>query len=361
MKDPLLMSCPETSKVIHSATSSQESADGLSPYDLHPGRNPDLFGQEVAPASHSAQQENGKAGPTSDISGRSSQGSSASASLQSSLANRLRANLDGVGSLEYSLIWKLWDMPQREPICALRASGRRTSGNDCGGWPTSTAGWPTPNAGPQNDTDTKWQERRKKLAAKYGNNGFGMTLGMAVQLTGWPTPVQSDQNGVRQPDGKRCVGLNTVAGWATPTTRDHKTGASDVTNSLFRKDGKMRNDLLDYQAAIAGYNTPRATDGSKGGPNQSGGSLPNDAAKIAGWNTPTSNDSTGKGYTYNQGDKNRPKLANTGLVKSGFLAPTEKRGALNPALSRWLMGYPTEWDDCAPTVTRSSRKSRQSS
>lgn len=104
----------------------------------------------------------------------------------------------------------------------LRASGHRTSGRDCSsapsifdlpqvGWPTATtrdwkdggnpdvdvplnallgrvawlAGWPTPNAGPQNDTDTKWEARRARIKAEKKNgNGFGMTLGMATQLCG---------------------------------------------------------------------------------------------------------------------------------------------------------------------------------
>ena len=42
-------------------------------------------------------------------------------------------------------------------------------------------------------------------------------------------------------------------------------------------------------------------------------------------------------------------------------APTEKRGALNPAHSRWLMGFPGAWDDCGVTAMLSCRKSRRPS
>ena len=43
---------------------------------------------------------------------------------------------------------------------------------------------------------------------------------------------------------------------------------------------------------------------------------------------------------------------------SGDGEPTAKRGALNPEFVCWLMGFPTEWDDCGVTVTRLSRRSR---
>ena len=56
-----------------------------------------------------------------------------------------------------------------------------------------------------------------------------------------------------------------------------------------------------------------------------------------------------------------PYADGTGWIEKTFSVETVGTAQLNPEFCRWLMGYPTEWDDCAPTVTPSSRKSRANS
>jgi hypothetical protein len=55
------------------------------------------------------------------------------------------------------------------------------------------AGWPTPDAsGFGADNPGAWMARRAALAEKQGNNGFGLTLGMASHLAAWVTPSARD-------------------------------------------------------------------------------------------------------------------------------------------------------------------------
>ncbi len=206
--------CPgPTLEDIRNATSLQELVAGPTPSDYRCGQTIDLFGQEVAPASPSVQPEKAKHQAMNATSGPNGSDLSEQFDRQSSLANRLKRQLDGVGSTLFTLTWKRKATPLGRPYYQLAASGRRISDSDCGSWPT-------PNAGPQNDGDTTWQERRKELKEKHGNgNGFGMVLGQAVQLASWPTPATAD-TGISETARQGGENLSVIASWATPTRQD---------------------------------------------------------------------------------------------------------------------------------------------
>ena len=98
------------------------------------------------------------------------------------------------------------------------------------------------------------------------------------------------------------------------------------------------------------------------------------AAALANWCSPASRDwkdtpgmattaTNPDGTTRNRVDQlsRQAQLADSGSPPTGYSAATEKPGQLNPAHSRWLMGYPPEWDDCAVMVMPLPRRSRRDS
>src|SRR6185437_8586636 len=209
---------------MHSVTSSPASEDGATPYDWLDGPTISPSGPAPARANLSAKPVKAKERKTNATCGLPGLISSESAALQSSLASRLRALLPLPGGTLFQLTWKVRDTPARWPICALRASARRTSGSGSTGWPTTTT---------LDASNTRNATANRTPGAKKAH--AGVTL---VDAASWATPAEAGGTPERFLERKEALGgacgvsltslsLQAQLSWPTPPARDWKSSASN--------------------------------------------------------------------------------------------------------------------------------------
>ena len=384
-----------------SATSLPGLESGATPCGGLGGKTIDQSGPGVAPAPPSARQVKAQGLETLVTSGLIGSDSLGSARLQQSLESRLVRRLDMAGSTLFKQTWKRRTTPLGRSYLEHTASGRRTSGKGF----TSV---PTPNAMEGGQT------------SRGGSRKGELLMGGIAQLATVPTPMagtpaQNGNNAAGNNDySRRIVELASVM---TPTTEDHKSDGPKAMQEwedalaerrMPRESAqRLRNqvaalstvatprsedsqcagshrgvpDTLHSQANLASVKTPRENDW-KGGLSPTGNRkraqadyfLPDQVTMLCPLTTPSARDykdtsgmsETGvdpDGSTRTRLDQlpRQAQLADSGLTATGGTAETAATGQLDPEYSRWLMGLPTEWSNCADTAMASLPRKRPSS
>jgi len=284
------------SKTTRNAISSPALGAGPTQLDLLAGLTTDPCGPAPVPASRSRSQGGGRVLLTTGTYGPTFSDSSAPAVPQSSWESRLRERLGTLGSMEYDLTWRRKVTPAGRLMSRLAPSERRTGGIGCTGWQTPSV----EDAARIGSAEAwgQWEQEKRTTQCRLRNE--------VHVLAGWPTPraqsaKASGPSRILDKEDLQTV-AGSLAGWCTPTTPSGgQTNPAGTTIAGRRPDGgKATVTLKDQVSQVSG--TPSSSPGQ---------------------------------------------------------TPKAGTAALNPEFCSWLMGFPPEWLNSAPSAMPSSRRLRR--
>lgn len=258
-----------------------------------------------------------------------------------------------------------------QTTCADSPSVISSPGSESGAWPCAAPAGPTTDLFGPVPVLANLSPRQAKALGLMTSGTFGPTStgssASAVQqsllesklraktqhlgstlwpLTWKPWALPSGRLLSRLRASVRRTSVTALTGWPTPAARDWKSGCDTPENRAARNAGGM---LMQEAVHLAGWNTPDSTmTQAKSRPPVLSARKPTDPQISL----------ADQAFHLAPGPARRTA---SGEMLTGFSAGMPSGGQLNPAHSRWLMGLPPEWDDCAPTAMPSTRKPRASS
>ena len=342
---------------LPNATSSQGSGSGPEHCETPESPTTTKYGPVPAHANLSARQAKEMGLQTSGIYGQRSIGSFGNAAPERSLANRLRAVTDILGSTLFKLTWKRNHTPSGRSIFVLRASALPTSAKGCTGVQTPTTethpnkthkdrrdgGQPnlaweaalfSPVPTPRTPTGGAESASRKQELGRHESGG-GDLQAEAMLFSPVPTPM-ANKNTPQQRDDFTPTLANVAEQFSSVPTPSANEDAAGLHGA------KMQKMLGNEAHLFAPVATPQAMD------------VRGDTRE-AHERTPEAN----KGGCSNLREQVQAFATDSGKTPNGSSAATESTGQLNPCYSRYLMGLPIEWEFAAfqASETLKARKS----